>query len=60
MALIEAKRLEVVNRIKYLAHIDDTKQNNKEWDALFLENLNVLKTNMDDYFKELNNGSNSA
>ncbi len=60
VALIEAKRLEVVNRIKYLAHVDDTKQNNKEWDALFLENLNILKTNMDDYFKELNNGDISA
>jgi len=60
LALIEAKRLEVVNRIKYLAHIDDTKQNNKEWDTLFLENLNILKTNMDDYFKELNNGAISA
>jgi hypothetical protein len=60
VALIEAKRLEVVNRIKYLAHIDDTKQSNKEWDALFLENLNILKTNMDDYFKELNNGDISA
>jgi hypothetical protein len=59
-ALIEAKKLEVINKINYLAHIDDTKQKNKEWDALFLENLNILKKSMDEYFKELNNDSSSA
>ena len=59
-ALIEAKKLEVVNKINYLAHIDDTKQKSKESDALFLENLNILKTSMDEFFKVLNNGSSSA
>jgi len=59
-ALIEAKKLEVVNKINYLAHINDTKQKTNEWDTLFLENLTVLKTNIDEFFKELNNDHISA
>jgi hypothetical protein len=59
LALIEAKRLELANRINYLANID-SKQRSKESDTLFLETLNILKTNIEDYLKELNNDSSSA
>jgi hypothetical protein len=59
LALIEAKRLEVANRINYLANID-SKQRSRESDTLFLETLNILKTNIEDYLKELNNDSSSA